>query len=235
MYRQAVFFSVEGKQFISVYSFWKTSSWRLPPSSATHCLKQFTKLSKLRRNISWFMIAISSQTGRFISSIVCGAVPVYPFLKYPHRKKSGTVRFGDPSGHGVPDAWKCSSSLTKTLHTQPIHCRWTGFEMAWHISFCVCGLCPRLSLIEQKCVQQFLSRLCAALYIGVSAPSATVFLYTCTQRGGVWLLLMLYIIQGQIWNLSEGWLSLTRLLPFPLDLQLSWLLRINHDLCILRP
>jgi len=53
-------------------------------------------------------------------------------FKLAHRKKSGTVRSGERTGNGIPDTWKCFSSLVKTPHTPPIHCHRTGFETAWH-------------------------------------------------------------------------------------------------------
>ena len=53
-------------------------------------------------------------------------------FKLAHRKKYGTVRSGERIGNGIPNTWKCFSSLVKTPHTPPIHCHRTGFEMARH-------------------------------------------------------------------------------------------------------
>jgi hypothetical protein len=72
--------------------------------------------------------------------------PVYAFFQVSHWKKSGTVRSGDPTGHGIPDRWKRSSSLVNKLHTRPIHCHWTEqvFKMADIICFSTSRSCTVL-------------------------------------------------------------------------------------------
>jgi hypothetical protein len=77
---------------------------------------------KSRRNSSRFMVAVSSRRARFSSCFVRGWFLYTHHFKYPRRKKSGTVSSGDPTGHGIADTLKCSSSLITTLNTSPIHC-----------------------------------------------------------------------------------------------------------------
>jgi hypothetical protein len=67
--------------------------------------------------------SISSRRARFSSCFVRRWFLYTDYFKYPRRKKSGTVSSGDPTGHGIPDKWKCSSSLITALHIPPIHCR----------------------------------------------------------------------------------------------------------------
>ena len=90
---------------------------RRPPSFAMHCLRGYTKLSKIRRNISRFMVATSSRMARFSSCTVCGR-----FLYIArHFSSIPTVGSGVPTGHGLPYTCKCSSSLINTLHSPPVH------------------------------------------------------------------------------------------------------------------
>jgi hypothetical protein len=93
-----------------------------------------------RRNSSCFLIAISSRIPRLSFYIVLGRFLYTHSFQCPHRKKSGTVRSGDRTGHGLPDIWKWLSSLVNTLHTPPIQCHWRGFEITWHLFFCVQSL-----------------------------------------------------------------------------------------------
>jgi hypothetical protein len=110
-------------------SFWYVPSWNWIPSFWTHFLKRFTFFSKFQHNSSWFMIAISSRI-EVSAPTLCLSDPVHAFFQV-----SGTVRSTDPTGHGIPNTWKCSSSLIKTLRTPPTHLYWTGFEMTGYHLF----------------------------------------------------------------------------------------------------
>ena len=97
-------------------SLWITT-FRRPPSFAMDCLRRSTKLSKIRRNISRFMVAISSWIAYFSSYTVRGR-----FLHTSrHFSSISAVGSGVRRNHGLPYTWKCSSSLIKTLHSPPIH------------------------------------------------------------------------------------------------------------------
>ena len=75
------------------------------------------------------MIAISSRI-EVSAPTLCLNDPEYAVFQV-----SGTVRSADPTGHGIPDTWKCSSSLIKTLHTPPTHLYWTSFEITGYHLF----------------------------------------------------------------------------------------------------
>jgi hypothetical protein len=108
---------------LNIYSFWYVPSWNWIPSFRTHFLRRFTLFSKFQHNSSWFMKAILSHI-EVSAPTLCLSYPVYTFFQV-----SGTVRSADPTGHGIPDTWKCSSSLIKMLRTPPTHLYWTVFEM----------------------------------------------------------------------------------------------------------
>ena len=95
------------------------------------------------RHILWLMVAVAT-----VCILHWRFFYIHP-LNYLHRKKSGTVRSGDHTGHGIPDTWKCSSSPFKRPHTAPIHCTWTEFEMAWCHHF----LCVQRTKLRSKMCQ----------------------------------------------------------------------------------
>jgi hypothetical protein len=110
--------------FLKVASLlWKTLSWTI---------YKIVKNSAQQVSIYCHNFIPNSQLSL---CIVCCCSLYTRSFKHLHRKKSGTVRSGDRTGHGIPDTWKLFSSLVNTLHTSPIHCHWTGFEITWHNFF----------------------------------------------------------------------------------------------------
>lgn len=93
-----------------------------------------------RCNSAWFMVAISSRISRFSFCIMCGRFLYTHSFMYHRRKKSVTLRSGDPTGHGISDTWKCSSSLKTHISHRSIVTEhfWKWYDI---ISFAVCRLC----------------------------------------------------------------------------------------------
>ena len=116
-------FYVQRKLFSKYLFFFIVPSWNWIPSFRTRFLRRFTLFSKFQHNSSWFMNAILSHI-EVSAPTLCLSYPVYTIFQV-----SATVRFADPTGHGIPSTWKCSSSLIKTLRTPPTHLYWTAFEM----------------------------------------------------------------------------------------------------------
>ena len=123
-------FYVRSKQFVTYLLLRQTTSWRWPPFFATYLLKRLKNCQITRGTRSRFMVAIASRTAPFSSCTVCGWILYTNYFKCPNKKKFGTVRSGDRTGHGIPDTWKLLSSLINTLHITGIRCHWRGFDMA---------------------------------------------------------------------------------------------------------
>jgi hypothetical protein len=119
--------------------------WGRPAAFAALCPKRFTTLSKTRRHSCWFMVAVSSPVSRVSACVVAGPFLCTPSFKLPQRKKLGTLRSGDRTGHAIPDTWDAlrRSSTRYVLHTER--------ALKWHdvFSFSACRFCQ---LPLQKCV-----------------------------------------------------------------------------------
>jgi hypothetical protein len=109
------------------------------------------------------MVLLSSRIIGLSSCFVCERF-MYTHFSSSRGEKSGTIRSGEGTGHGIADIWKCCSSPNSTLCASPIICDWTGFEMAWHYLFSVCRLCFLPALVGQKSVLKCNSWLCSTLY-----------------------------------------------------------------------
>jgi hypothetical protein len=140
-------FSVQSDQFITLDNILQLSS-----SFATPCPRWFTKSSETRCSSSWFVVAVSFQIFCFGSRIVCEQF-LLALLQVSPWEKSGTVRSGDHTGHGIPYTWKHFLSLISTLHSQLILCHWRGFEMTSQHPFQK----PQLFEIQYHEVQQLYS------------------------------------------------------------------------------
>jgi hypothetical protein len=70
-----------------------------------------------------------SQIGRLITCAVCVRFLRMHSFNYPHRKKLGTVTSSKCTGHGIPDTWKCCSSIN-------LHATYSVTEqvLRWHDS-----------------------------------------------------------------------------------------------------
>jgi len=80
------------------------------------------------------------------------------------RKKYGTVRSGDPTGHDLPDTWKWFSSRFNTLHTPPIRCHWAVFEMAWRHVYLGAQTLPPNCTVMADVRSVMCQSVCARLY-----------------------------------------------------------------------
>jgi hypothetical protein len=90
-------------------------------------------------------------------------------FKLAHRKKSRTVRSGEHTGNGIPDTWKCFSSLVKTPHTPPIHCHRTGFETPWYHFLLGLQTLSSTPLVRRKCVVKRVNQLRITLYKAIAS------------------------------------------------------------------
>jgi hypothetical protein len=150
-------FMYTASNWLPIYYIWCVISWRWPPWFTPRCLKRLTKSSTIRRNSSWFVVAISSQISHFTSCIVCGQFLCMLAFKHPHTR-SGTVSSGELTGHAIPDTWKCSPSLMNTVHALPIQ------VLKWHnISSSVRKHCPVTPVVGQECVLECQSALSHAV------------------------------------------------------------------------
>jgi len=92
-------------------------------------LNNFQNFKKLGAINFDFVVAVSPRIPSVSTCSVFGQFLYAHHFKYLQRRKSGTARSGDLTGHWIPDTWKWSSLLTNTLRTPPIRCQWTGFEV----------------------------------------------------------------------------------------------------------
>jgi hypothetical protein len=85
-------------------------------------------------------------------------------FKYPDRNKSGTVRSGDCTGHGITNTQKYSLSLINTgnIHWSIVIKRF----LKWYdiISYSVWRPRPPTALRDLKCILKHFSGLCDTLY-----------------------------------------------------------------------
>jgi len=85
------------------------TSWRWPASYGTHSVQRCTKLTALRHNSFWFMVAIGSRIARCSSSVVCGSE-----VRRPYRPWDTPYM-------------KMFSSFINRLHNPSNYWNWTGF------------------------------------------------------------------------------------------------------------
>lgn len=107
-------FYVQGEQFI-------TLTGNILKVTSIICKSLSWAVNKTVKTLAKQLLymANTTRTAHFSSCIVCVRLFYTHYFKYPDRNKSGTVRSGDCTGHGITNTQKYSLSLINTgnIHT----------------------------------------------------------------------------------------------------------------------